>query len=303
MMTSHEPTSTRLINIPVILDGKSYKLVIYTNDLKVPEDTNALMIVPFPNPKNTDNFGLVNVSTDRMKKFRKNLYENCERLKPVEYEEILLLSAGPTMKKIHNIGNYDISVANNLEELKKNIDWTKFRKPNNFEARLSTFTNKDLYPEDNYFYVVASAKIRVKNDGFGVVFPDPGYDYFPTAHEIKNDQKNDVKYNVKLYNFSKKKISLALFGNYFLRAYNFLNDDPEHNEIIRLLDNKMMMSKDGSERLFEAYLLDHNVNFFEIIESLPNRNMRFGFNDSEFKMQPIIKRKWNYEFNSDYESN
>ena len=299
-MTRHEPTSTRLINMPVILDNKSYKLLIYTNDLQVPENTNALMIVPFPNPKKADNFGLVDVSTDRMKAFRKTLYEHCEWLKPVENADIFLC-AGPVMKKIHNIGNYDISVANNLEELKKNIDWTKFRKPENFEMRLSTFTNKDLYPEDNYFYVVASARIRVNNDGFGVVYPDPGYDYFPTAHEIKNNPEELVKYDVKLYNFSRRKLSLALFGKYFLRAYNFMNGNIDHSDMLKLLDNKMIMSKDGSERLFEAYLLDHNVNFSEIIEKLPNRNIRFGCNDSEFNMQPIITREWNYKFEPDIE--
>ena len=35
MITKHEPSSTRLINIPVTFMDKKYKLLVYTNDMTV----------------------------------------------------------------------------------------------------------------------------------------------------------------------------------------------------------------------------------------------------------------------------
>jgi hypothetical protein len=301
MMTKHEPDSTRLINIPVTLDDKKYKLLIYTNDMKISnKDQPALMIVPFPNPSNADNFGLVNVTTDKMKAFRKKLFEECERLKPIEQDDgILYLSAEPsyTLKPIHNIGNYNISVANNLQELEKNIDWNKFSKPDNFDMRYTTFRNKTIYPESNYCYVVAEARVSVKNDGFGFVYPDCGHDYFPTAHEIESDILDDVDYDVKLYNFSEKKGPYVLFNKYFLRCYNIQKETTEHSDILKLLDNNMIMSKDGSERIFETYLHYHNINFFELHEKQPNNNLRLGLRNPDFKIQSTLYRQKDYEFN------
>ena len=41
MMTEHEPSYTRLINIPVNFNNKPYKLLIYTNDLAVNNKNNV----------------------------------------------------------------------------------------------------------------------------------------------------------------------------------------------------------------------------------------------------------------------
>ena len=57
--------------------------------------------------------------------------------------------------------------------------------------------NKQIYQEDEYFYVVAECLKPIKNDGFGVVYPDCGYDYFPTAHE----KLGIVNFDVKMYMF------------------------------------------------------------------------------------------------------
>ena len=111
MLTDHEPSSTRLINIPVIFNNQNYKLLLYTNDLDISNEpttvspildnkhgnmngldrslevfsnqhmTNglqsdkkgALMIVPIPNIYNVSDFGLVNTSTKQMKDFRKKV--------------------------------------------------------------------------------------------------------------------------------------------------------------------------------------------------------------------------------------
>lgn len=198
----HEPSSTRLINMPVKYGEKKYKLLIYTNDLKF-NGNSALMVVPIP--KRKGDIGLVDVSTNKMKKFRKILITECEKLKPNRmktrsYGGGLLVLNGNEIKTIFEIGNYNISVANNINELLENIDWTKFDKPLDFEDRISVMKNKEIFPEEEYFYVVAKANKSVSNDGFGVVYPDCGYDYFPTAHE----KMGEVNFDVKMYNLFEK---------------------------------------------------------------------------------------------------
>lgn len=299
-MTIHEPASTRLINIPVLVDDKKYKLMLYTNDLNV-SGKGALMVVPFPNVSGCDNFGLVDVSSDKMKAFRKEVYEVCERLKPVRPDSGLLTlgysGRSRSMKMVHEVGNYKISVANNLQELRDSIDWSQFDKPVDFKGRFSTFTDKNLYPESNYCYVVAQAQVSVKNDGFGFVYPDNGGEYFPTAHECTSvGGDGNVDYDVKMYNFSRKRGNMVMFGKYFLRCYNLGHGNVEHTKIIKLLDNNMVMSKDGAERTFEAYLGDYYINFFEVHERCPNGNLTIEYKKSEFKIQPVSYREADYVF-------
>lgn len=306
MMTIHEPASTRLINIPVIVDDKKYKLMLYTNDLNVSGTgaKGALMVVPFPNVSGCDNFGLVDVSSDKMKAFRKEVYEVCERLKPVRPDDGMLYLSDKgfnrSMKMVHEVGNYKISVANSLQELKDSINWTQFDKPDDFEEKFSTFTDKNLYPESNYCYVIAQAQVSVKNDGFGFVYPDSGCEYFPTAHECTSvGGDGNVDYDVKMYNFSRKRGNMVMFGKYFLICYNLEHSNVEHNGIIKLLDNNMVMSKDGAERTFDAYLGDHYINFFEVHERCPNGNLMIEYKKSEFKIQPVSYREKDYVFNPD----
>jgi hypothetical protein len=40
----------------------------------------------------------------------------------------------------------------------------------------------------------------VKADGFGVVYPDPGFDYFPTGHEATGNGSKHARFDVCLYN-------------------------------------------------------------------------------------------------------
>lgn len=71
MLTPAEPSSTRLINVPVALQGQvGYKLLLYTNDLKA--EANQLMIVPIPNYSGKcEEFGLVDARA--LKRFRQEI--------------------------------------------------------------------------------------------------------------------------------------------------------------------------------------------------------------------------------------
>lgn len=336
MLTDHEPSSTRLINLPVIYNNQMYKLLIYTNDLEINDKpvnsrsiigddqsmkqfrgldrslevfsnqhmTNgvnsakkgALMIVPIPNIYNVDNFGLVDVSSDKMKHFRKTLFKECDRLKPPTRGLYAYTnSAGDrSMKKVHKIGNYRISVADNLNQLMNNIDWSKFELPSNFNDRFSTLQDTSLYPDKQYAYIVAQSQNSIKNDGFGIVYPDVGYEYFPTAHEVPdkfssfggmnnlgndflNQQtSNTVDYDVKIYNLSEKPRSNVTFGDKTLMVYN-LQDRQIIDNLLSYLDLNMVMSKSGQR---SKYYIDSNVicfNFMEIKGRKLNNNLILSY--------------------------
>lgn len=188
MLTEQEPSSTRLINLPIQLsNGTKCKLLIYTNDLKAPK--KALMIVPIPNPTDKfENFGFIDISSKENKAFRTSLVDACKQFTLVPQAKSLSrglfsvdsIKAAPL--KVHDIGNYKLTLAPTLHDLNTRIDWSQFEKPHDFNQRFKTLHNKRLYPH-NCAYVVAEAHKSVKDDGFGVIYPDPGFTYFPTAHE------------------------------------------------------------------------------------------------------------------------
>jgi hypothetical protein len=168
MLTPQEPSATHLVNIPVTVgDAKSKsKLLIYTNDLAVVADSKnkksggALMIVPVPNPTNTSSFGLVSVSTEQMKTFHNTLKARCKALVPVPR----LASRSNNLKGkrnaliVHKIGNYDISVAPNLADLKERIDWESFVLPSDFDTRLASLESAEILGDSeckDWAYVVA----------------------------------------------------------------------------------------------------------------------------------------------------
>jgi len=113
--------------------------------------------------------GLVDITTNKMKELRSNV----KSLKPTIMTNSLSyglgkqsLSRSVVPLQVHKIGNYNISVAISISDLLHRIDWTKFNKPQDFNQRVSTFENKNLYPPKyKYFYVVASAIENIKDDG------------------------------------------------------------------------------------------------------------------------------------------
>jgi hypothetical protein len=134
--------------------------------------------------------------------------------------------------QVHEIGNYKISIAMSINELLNNIDWNKFKKPSNYEKRISTFTNKNLYPtEYEYFYVVASAIKNIEDDGFGIVYPKTNTEtYFPTAHE---DTSKTHYFDVEIYNFGNDLSKNTKYNKILMESVL----DKLQNIRIKLLDN------------------------------------------------------------------
>ena len=248
-----QPDTTKLMNIPVVVDGIKFNFLMYINnfDLNNPtmnsnmnsnmnkfnsllDDNNngmfsrlyqdlntfnlrdnlrnnlgnsSIMVVPFAVDPHTptSQIGLVDISTKEMKELRKHI----ESLKPVSKSYMSTNFSGSlsidSSKKleVHKVGNYNISIATSRKKLLNNIDWTKFTKPDDYEKRVSTFENKNLYPNNYaYFYIVASAIENIKDDGFGVVYPrlSDGNIYMPTAHE---DTYQTHEFDVELFAFGK----------------------------------------------------------------------------------------------------
>lgn len=178
----------------------------------------ALMIVPIPNTTRTQDFGLVDIRTDEMKRFRRICVSNCKQLLPQarSFGTLGMMDGMHSNSlQVHRVGNYDISVAPDLDALEKQVDWKHFKLPADFQARKSTLSDKKLYPFP-CAYVIAKAVVNVKDDGFGVVYPDPGFDYFPTAHE---NGKRTYDYDVNVYNFSKRPLT----------SMPFFMDGKQHN--------------------------------------------------------------------------
>lgn len=279
MMTKHTPKSTRLVNIPVKLEnGDKSVLLLYTNDLTVYEGEKALMIVPIPNlSQSEDGFGFVDPSSDAIKSFRKKLYDKCEKLETVH--DTLLLSAPRSITKsikIHKVGNYKISLAPTLKDLKERIDWTKFTTPPDLETRVRTLSDDELY---NFpcAYVVAEAVKSVENDGFGLIYPDCGFTYFPTAHEESvKDYKNEVElqhYDVKLYNcFAKHSDKLTITNIKGSKTHNLINAS-NIVEIFKGFDPSYTKSEDGKKSKFKIRNDVMNVNYISIFGRDINKNV------------------------------
>ena len=271
MMTDDKPSSTRLINIPIKIKNKKYKLLIYTNDLERNnnqiDNKNALMIVPIPNKYNYDDFGLLNINTKNMKTFRNKLFSSFVDM------TISTNSISNSLNKInvHKIGNYNISVSPNINNL-KNINWNRFNLPNNFQKRFNTLKDKFLYPH-NFAYVIAQANKSVANDGFGVAYPDDGIDYFPTAHEKLKDIFTSIYYDVKCYNCFTYPLDKLSFGQSTNFPVKNLIDKDEIEQIFKHLTKYLVMSKNGNKIQFELNKFHECINYWEIKGYYSNDNI------------------------------
>jgi hypothetical protein len=306
-----QPDTTKLMNIPVIIEDKKYNFFIYVNNFDLqtqkmnqmsdrlfmdfesndnfsnfgnfgnfasflPRDefykknklnstsnsNNSIMVVPFPVEKGTlvSEIGLVDVSTESMKELRQSI----KSLKPKKksINESLGMSKSFSRNfseplEVHKIGNYNISVAKSMTDLLNRIDWSKFNKPADFEQRINTFKNPNLYPREyGYFYVVAEAIENIKDDGFGVVYPQlKKYFYIPTAHE---DTASEHNFDVEIYNFGYGTDNIN--KTYYHQTLNKLK-----NQRVKMLNNSyknMSYDKDISTFSFKeenGSMRNHNI--------------------------------------------
>jgi hypothetical protein len=304
-----QPDTTKLMNIPVTIEGDKYNFFMYINnfDLQLNSDgnnykknndkfsgrfmdsvnltntnfksyendsfgnyarfdssndfysnnnsNNSIMVVPFPVIPHTSSskIGLVEISTDDMKQ----LITQIKSLKPIPKTFsnsmrglTLSFNAQSAPLEVHKVGNYNISVATSYDQLLERIDWTKFNKPANFEQRINTFKNPELYPREYaYFYIVASAIENIKDDGFGIVYPqlDNNITYLPTAHE---DTEFEHKFDVEMY----------MFG--YNNDKSFYNKEYLHNTLNKLKNQPVKMLNN----VYKKMNFDNNISSFSFME-------------------------------------
>jgi hypothetical protein len=238
------------------------------------------MIVAIPNSTGVQNFGLVDVTTQSMKLFRSQIQDLCEPKTFENYGMSKSLSANSAkLLKVNEVGNYDISVAPSLEALEHNINWNHFKLPKDFEKRKMTLMDKNLFPF-NCAYVVAKARKNIKDDGFGIIYPDPLINYFPTCHEYStnNTPQTGAQYDVKCYNICEKTLQVLPFdqvdGERSLNVENFRDG---LNEILGYLDKVCIMSKCGKAKTYSLDMKDktYTCNFIDIHGRFKNQNIMY----------------------------
>uniref|UniRef100_A0A7S3UYZ2 Uncharacterized protein n=1 Tax=Aplanochytrium stocchinoi TaxID=215587 RepID=A0A7S3UYZ2_9STRA len=306
MLTPHEPASTHLHSIPCAVENKPCQLLVYINDLAVSDGDgdSALMIVAIPKLPNKDEangfqFGLVDASTNKMKSQRNEVARECKELLPweaVRSNGFSSRSKGLSRALIvHKVGNYNISVAPSLTELQDMVDWDKFTKPKDFDKRFSTLSDKKLFPFE-CAYVVAQAVVNVENDGFGIVFRDPEFRYFPTSHEHASSRLKS--YDAKCYLYNQGEMQAGYFPfrvekNSFkasenrgkvtirgvktkngLMAQSFVLSNSEFlDENMKKLSRECINSQDGS-KLRIVYPEINSISYCPINSNAVNQNIQ-----------------------------
>lgn len=237
----------------------------------------AIMIVAYPIESDIENplIGLVDISTETMKKFRKEVQD----FKPIPRSRELFTRMTNSFSlndsaplEVHEVGNYLISVALGFSDLQSRLDWNKFTKPSDFELRIKTLLNPKLYPPTyKWFYVVASAVKNIKDDGFGVVYPRLSADllYFPTAHEQRQNNSTNTDYS----------FDYELFG-YSLR------EKPEANVTIAAIDITQNTSRENPRDLYS-----NNKSILKPLEKLKNLQF-FDLEKNKLRLNPDFNVKY-----------
>ena len=233
-----EPNTTKLIHVPVSVNNSDYNLMIYTNNLSLSNSNKwssirdfglnsnnvngAVMVVPFPVPKNNDKLiGMLDITKPNVKTFITQTKYLKPRKKSRSYRMNDTLSFNATDSiAVHDVGNYKISIAHSIDDVLNRINWNVFNKPMDFDTRVQTLYNKTLYPDTyDWVYVVAMAVKDIEEDGFGILYPSNEVDYFPIAHEFTNSNIKYVDYDVDLFYYTHKNGSGVDVGPLNNKAY------------------------------------------------------------------------------------
>lgn len=211
------PSKTKIIQVPVTIDNIAYNCLMYVNSFELDKSIlqndyftvgtfleksfnnnikdPSLLIIPIPIPKRSKlEFGFFDINNNKMQKmmYDMNTLKNANNN--------IINSIDTTV-----FGNYKISITRSKEELINRIDWNVFNKPYDFESRIKTLEDQNLfYPEYDWVYVILIAEQNIMNNGFGIVYKSLDVDYFPIASSNKENfviEKNTI-YDHDIYHFS-----------------------------------------------------------------------------------------------------
>lgn len=224
LSNAEHPKDTKIYSMNVSANNdENYKLMIYKNNLNFHnrqmssiDDNNEIMIVVVPSDPDAD-IGLVDIQTQNIKQLCEHLETSSKKITKYDNYNRSMRSNSVTLSstnfmyddmikaKIHNIGNYEISVVNSVDEIKTKIDWTHFTMPDNLDHRINTINNKNLFPfvgtvEGNYRVIICKATENNEDDGFGIVYK--AYfltKYFPVCHESQPNSERNRRFDFKLF--------------------------------------------------------------------------------------------------------
>ena len=241
---------------------------------------NKSLRVPFPVDKNNKNrIAMLDITKFNVKSFINNTKDLKPQMKNMyrtfSYDcDSFSLSAKPL--KVHDVGNYKISIAHSIQDVINRVDWNVFHKPPNFNVRVNTLSNKQLYP-DNYdwIYVVAMATTDIEDDGFGILYPSDKIDYFPIAHEFKDDYINKVDYDVDLFYYSTKNGNGVKIGPLNKSAY-IVDDKNKLQNILTELDKLSVIYEDGKKDKIKTNDNISYCNIYMMEGNGPNINIYFN---------------------------
>lgn len=195
-----EPTDTKLLSIK---HDDGYQTLFYLNQTT---DKGA-MIVAFPVDKEKQHIELIDIS-DRVDDIS-HIHSECEKVS----NNGVSLKNNDTLSddgdsydceefiEVHKVGNYKISIANCINDIKNKINWNELGGFTSYAQKgIETCKNKTLFPEKEgreWNYVIAFASTPQPEDGFGVHFYCKDT-YIPLCHE-EDDIEN--KNRVSLHDF------------------------------------------------------------------------------------------------------
>ena len=181
MFTDSSPSNTLLVLAP--LDAADWWQLLYVNSISAP---GALMIVPVPNAGNLkeDEFVLSEVTsqdTDDIREALRHIFP--PELDP-DMVDLFSDAAAESMPQslfVQSIGNFQVSVAPSLHELRTRAPWQEFHVPAQRVATILAGLH-EAFGGAGWAFVVAKASLAVKGSGFAITFKS-AWPYAPTMHE------------------------------------------------------------------------------------------------------------------------
>ena len=284
LVGNNEPSKIKLINIPVTIDNIAYNALFYSNNYTLDRSSYlsddyfttgrylessfnenlrspTFLVIPIPVPHNYNyELGFIDITTSKTVEFLNNL----TKFKKDTQNDLTL-----DMLDIYNVGLYKMSIASSKYDLINKINWNIFIKPDDFEKRLSTLDNVNLFYADyKWIYIVLTSDVDISNDGFGIIYKSSDVDYFPICRE---DKSKNITYNAEIYHFSKNNGSNSKIGPLKTSGYTSILTNTDMN-LLNYLSTIPVQFEKGKVKQMKIDNIKY-CNYYKIIGNAPNKNL------------------------------
>lgn len=308
-----EPVNTKIITVPIYINSIRYNLSVYLNSINMDRKNAVLgigfartlpvkksakgvvMVIPYALPKNNKYpVGLIDISDKRIKRFVEktiNTINSQNTYRVNESQDSL----------------YTISLASSIEDIERSIDWNLYSKPPDYNYRLQTFLDSNLYKHDkyDYIYVVMKTMMTVINSGFCIIHPaiydnittqlykpeqnneNPDNEeedykdikletkeirYLPTAHGYTMNSGDVVLYDIECFTFDSVEYKDHIINP--IKSIKWNNQVENINKLIMSIDNIIFeFNNMTSGKIKLNYDEINNLNYTEMYDNMPNINL------------------------------